>query len=366
MKDIQESSKMNNLVAEEPEFILGDLWKELFAKLIKLKSQMPRILLTGVVFALLGAALVWIKNSTYTGRVNFVIEESKQNSAGLFGALAGQIGLDMSSLSGNSGILAGDNVLELLKSPTLLKKVLLSPNPDDTSTSLALAYATAYGYEPSFIKAIGEKNIFKPRTPITFALTANRIEDSLLHIISKRILEKELSVFKPDKKLSIFSLELTTRNEKLSQLISLRLIDQAANLYVETKTRRLRINVDRLQRKADSVAYLLNSQTLSSASKDLINANPTYINTGVDLEISNRDKALLGGIYSDLNKSLDISKTALIQETPTIEIIDKPELPLKKNEWKWYLIVPLSFIVGILFSSMILLFFVPLGRSSNK
>lgn len=365
MNDIQDSNKMNNLVSEEPEFILGDVWKDLFAKLIKLKSQIPRILLTGVVFALLGAAIVWIKNSTYTGRVNFVIEESKQNSAGLFGALAGQIGLDMSSLSGNSGILAGDNVLELLKSPTLLKKVLLSPYPEDTSSSLAKAYATAYGYAPSFIKAVGETNIFKPRSPKTFALTANRIEDSLLHIISKRILEKELSVFKPDKKLSIFSLELTTRNEKLSQLISLRLIDQAANLYVETKTRRLRINVDRLQRKSDSVAYLLNRQTLSSASKDLINANPTYINTGVNLEISNRDKALLGGIYSDLNKSLDISKTALIQETPTIEIIDKPELPLKKNEWKWYFVIPISFILGMLTSTMLFVFFVPIRKRSN-
>ncbi len=366
MNESQHDINVNKLLSEEPEFILGDLWKQWFAKLTKLRYHIPGILLSGLIFASLGGGLVWIKNSTYTARVNFVIEESKQNSSGLFGALAGQIGLDLTSLSGNSGLLAGDNVLELLKSPTLLKKVLLSTDPEDSSKSLAFVYASSYGYAPSFIKAVGKKEVFIPKTHAGYTDKPNRTEDSLLHIISKRIREKELSVFKPDKKLSLFSLEVTTRNEKLSQVISLRLIDAASNLYIETKTRRLRLNVDRLQRKSDSVAFLLDRKIFSSASKDLINANPTFINTGVDLEISNRDKSLLGGIYSDLNKSLDMSKTALIQETPTIEVIDKPELPLKKNEWKWYLIVPLIFLVGIFFTCMLFIFFIPIKEPQKK
>jgi uncharacterized protein involved in exopolysaccharide biosynthesis len=359
MSQTGNSKNIDNLLQEEPDFIMGNLWKDAMGRLVKLKFHSKTIIFLAVVFSLLGGGLAWLKNPSYTGKVNFVIEESKQNSGGLFSALAGQIGLDMSSLSGNSGILAGDNVLELLKSPTLLKKVLLSSDPEDSIHSIAMKYAVVYKYAPSFFEAAGKKEIFKPINAIQNTYSSSRTEDSLLKIIGKRILEKELIVYKPDKKLSVFSLELSTRDERLSQLISLRLIEQASSLYVQTKTRRLRINVDRLQRKADSVAFLLNRKTYTSASKDLLNANPSYFNTEVDLEISNRDKALLGGIFSDLNKSLDISKTALIQETPTIEVIDKPELPLKKNEWMWYLLMPLGFFVGLVFSSFLCMFFLP-------
>lgn len=359
----KENSKQDNfLLQEEPDFILGNLWKDSLVNLVKLKYYSKTILLSSVVFSLLGGALAWLKNPTYTGKVNFVIEENKQNSGGLFSALAGQIGLDMGSLSGNSGILAGDNVLELLKSPTLLKKVLLSSDPDDSVHSLAWNYAVTYEFASSFLDAAGKHEIFKPIYVGQQKITTNRTEDSLLKIIGKRIVEKELSVYKPDKKLTVFSLELTTRSERLSQLIGLRLIEQASNLYVETKTRRLKINVDRLQRKADSVAFLLNRRTYTSASMDLLNANPSFLNTEVDLEISNRDKALLSGIFSDLNKSLDISKTALIQETPTIEVIDKPELPLKKNEWNWYFLMPIGFFFGLFFSSFLGLFFLPMRK----
>jgi uncharacterized protein involved in exopolysaccharide biosynthesis len=109
----------------EKEYQVGRVWIDLFAKLSGLKHNAIQILLSGLVCALLGFGYSFWKQPEYMARVNFVIEENKQNAGGLFSALAGQVGMDLSTLSGMSGILAGDNVLELLKSPTLLKKVLI-------------------------------------------------------------------------------------------------------------------------------------------------------------------------------------------------------------------------------------------------
>jgi hypothetical protein len=61
----------------------------------------------------------------------------------------------------------------------------------------------------------------------------------------------------------------------------------------------------------------------------LFNANPGDVATIASVDISSREKSLLSIIYADLNKSLELTRTALIQETPTIEIVDKPVFPLK-------------------------------------
>lgn len=342
--------KQHNTNTSEPGYRVGSVWTGLFSKLGGLKYQGKQILLSGLVCAVLGMGYSFLKKPVYLARVNFVIEENKQNAGGLFSALAGQVGMDLSSLSGMSGILAGDNVLELLKSPTLLKKVLLTSYPGDSSNTLAYKYAEANGKLQQYNKLAGG-DFGKP--------TSKRIGDSLLTAISTRIIEKELSVYKPDRKLSVFRLDLSTRDEILSQTIASRLIDQAAKLYIETKTKRLKLNVDRLQRKADSIGALLNYRTEASVRKDIINQNPSYASTEVDLEITNREKGMLSIIYGDVNKSLDITRTALIQETPTIEIIDTPDLPLKKTEVKWYFAAALGLLIGVVLYIFATLWFRP-------
>ena len=345
--------EQQNFNASEPGYRVGSVWTELLTKLSGLKYQGKQIILTGLVFALLGLGYSFLKKPVYLARVNFVIEENKQNAGGLFSALAGQVGMDLSSLSGMSGILAGDNVLELLKSPTLLKKVLLSPYPGDTSNTLAYKYTEAYNKLDQYSKLVGgdfNQPAFK------------RVADSLLTAISTRIIEKELSVYKPDRKLSVFRLDLSTRDELLSQTIATRLLDQAANLYIETKTRRLKLNVDRLQKKSDSIGALLNYRTEASANKDIINQNPSFVSTEVDVEISNREKGMLSIIYGDVNKSLDITRTALIQETPTIEIIDTPDLPLKKNQFFWYE----GFFIGFFIGQLVLILYLILSTKKSR
>lgn len=359
----------------EQEYQVGKVWVHLFDRFKGLKNQGKQIMLSGVVFALLGLGYSFLKKPTYLARVNFVIEENKQNAGGLFSALAGQIGVDLSSLSGISGILAGDNVLELLKSTSMLKKVLLTPYPGDSAHTLAYKYAESYGKLEQYKKLAGT-DIFNSPPSIggetesagadeggVVSKINNRIQDSLLNVIATRIIEKELAVYKPDRKLSVFRLDLTTRDELLSQTIGLRMINKAADQYIQTKTKRLRNNVERLQAKADSIANLLNARTVRAAEKDIINQNPSYINTEVDIEISSREKSMLNLIYADLNKSIDLTRTALIQETPTIEIIDTPDLPLKKEEVKWYIAVSLFFVVGTLIYVLFFTWFTPYKKN---
>ncbi|HVZ26507.1 MAG TPA: hypothetical protein VG842_10650, partial [Sediminibacterium sp.] len=80
-----------------------------------------------------------------------------------------------------------------------------------------------------------------------------------------------------------------------------------------------------------------NSKTYATAdaSRMLLDANPAYKKPEVTTEISSRDKYMQATIYSEIVKNLEMSKTALIQETPTIQVVDEPTIPLKKNHLKF-------------------------------
>lgn len=335
-------------IPEDPAFSLKSTiaqWSGYWALLLKNWKQ---LLVAAIAGGLLGLGYFWFTKPSYTARLTFVVEEAKQSGGGVLSALAGQFGVDIGGMSGTSGVLAGDNVQELLKSRFLLKKVLLSKSPLDASHSIAEDYAISYGWQEKWAKkiGIGPKNTSFPIE----AKVLSRVQDSLLQVIMKEMLEKELAVSKPDKKLGFFELNVTNKQELLSQSICLQLIKEATFFYIDTKTRRLKVNVERLQRKSDSLEYLLNRKTVStlSANRDLLNVNPAFTTAGADVEISNRDKVILSTIYGEVVKNLEISKTALIQETPTVQLVDQPELPLKKNKMEWWMAVGLGMVISII------------------
>lgn len=302
---------------------LNYLWKR--------KFQFLPVAVAGV---LLGLLLAWYWPVTYTSRVLFVVDDTKGSGGSMLSSLAGQIGLDMGSLS-TGGVLAGDNVLQLLKSQKLIKQTLLTPyeqsKPDYT---LADKYAEAGKLKESW------KKYNKDGPLVSFPPDRSkysRLQDSLLQDMVIRIGDGNFSISKPDKKLTFFEASATMKDEKLSQLFCTRLIKNATDFYVQTKTKKLRTNVERLQRRTDSIGYLLNRKTYatSASSKMLLDANPAFPTAEVSSEVQGRDKMMLSTAYSEVFKSLEASKTMLMQETPTIEIVDVSEYPLKKNHLKY-------------------------------
>lgn len=290
-----------------------------------------KFILIGIalVGALAGILYAWQKPVTYTSRLTFVVEEGGGGGGSILSGLAGQFGFDLGGMSGTGGVLAGDNVQQLLKSTKMIKNTLLSPITDSSEVSIADEYART----AKLSQAWGDK--YNGGKPISFPMGVKytRLQDSLLQVMIKGITEGELSVGKPDKKLSFFEASVTMHNENVAKVFNTRLIDEATRFYIETKTMRQRNNVNRLQARADSIGRLLNRQTYSASAANsiMLDANPAYPTAGVGVELKQRDKMVLQTIYAEIVKNLEISRTMLLQETPTFQIVDEPELPLKKN-----------------------------------
>jgi hypothetical protein len=331
---------------EEASYFIGDLLGSIKKRVAFLMAHWGLMLMMGTVGGVLGVGYAFIKNDTYTAATTFVVEDNKSSGGGIASALAGQFGLDLGGLTGGSGVLQGDNVLELLKSKTLLKKALLTSYDSAGTITLADAYANAYGFTSKWASSnkVGRVINFSSKKGVF-----TRLEDSLIHVITKRITEKELSISKPDKKLSLFSLQITTRDEQLSQLLCQRLLAVTSSFYIDTKTKRVRGNVERLQQRVDSIKAVLNNKTYTAitTNRELLDANPAFAQGGeMQAEVSGRDKMVQAAIFGELTKNLEASKTALLQETPTIQVVDTPEMPLKKNEVSWLLALIAGAFIG--------------------
>ncbi|WP_429379738.1 hypothetical protein [Mucilaginibacter sp. UYCu711] len=308
----------------------------------------------------MGALTTWLWSPTYTARLTFVVDDSKSaGGSGGLSALAGLAGMDLNALGGGSGVLAGDNVQELVKSHKLIKATLVTAY--DSTQTLADRYAAVYKLNKKWLKYSPDGKI--TRFPLN-GTQNTRLQDSLLHEMTTLILDGEFGIAKTDKKLGFFEVNVTMKDEKLAQLFCNRMIKAATDFYINTKTKRLRYNVQRLQQRVDSIGAMLNHKTYTSAaaSKGILDINPAYTSPNADIEVKERDKILLTTTYTETVKSLETSKTMLAQETPTVQIVDEPELPLKKNRIKYYLIIP----VGVLLSGILFSFYVLATRKRSK
>jgi hypothetical protein len=345
----------------EPEFSFKKLIDDRLADakyIWQFKKTLVLVLIAG---ALLGALTSWLWTPTYTARLTFVVDDSKSSggSGGGLSALAGQFGFNLDGLGGASGVLAGDNVEELIKSHKLIKATLLTAY--DSTQTLADRYAAANKLDKKWLKYSPDGKMI--RFPLNGAHNT-RLQDSLLHEMTTLILEGEFEIAKTDKKLGFFEVNTTMKDEKLAQLFCTRMIKQSTDFFITTKTKRLRNNVNRLQQRADSIESILNHKTyaVSTANKDLLDLNPAYTSANANVEVKDRDKIVLATVFSETVKNLESSKTMLAQETPTVQIVDEPELPLKKNKLKY----SIAILTGILLSGIIFSFYILLTRKTSK
>lgn len=276
------------------------------------------------------------QKATYTAKITFVLEEGKGASSGLGGlaSLAGQFGVDVGGSSGG-GLLSGDNILLYFKSPSLAREVLLSAFDSSTNTSIADVYAEEYELRRGWNE---NKKIGNVQFPILNSnVTYSRLQDSLLQTIINTIVTSQFTVARTDKKAGFIDVSSTMQNELLAKIYCERIVQKVVERYINIKTQRQNATVQKLQLRVDSIASLLKQKTVSSASlqnsSSTMDINPLYrTGTSVAVESTLRDKTLLSAIFASVTQNLEMAKFTLSQETPVIQIVDAPILPLKKEK----------------------------------
>lgn len=300
-----------------------------------LRTKLLLIVGVTVVGALLGLLYVSFKPIKYTARSSFVVEDSKSlGGSGLMGAISGQLGPELLGALGGSNLLSGENIIELAKSRSLLRKTFLT-SYDGSNVSLADRYATSLKLKEDWLDSR------KVGVNIDFSLSKkkySRLEDSLLNTLIDRVIKKDIEVFKPDRRLSLFEINITMRDEQLASLFCTRLLSKTSDLYINAKTKRIKGNISRLQHLADSLQLYANQRVRTTAQSNfkMLDLNPQYYDQEVESTINTREESLSGMIYAEVLKNLEISKASLLQETPTIQLVDSPETPLPSNLNEWY------------------------------
>ena len=333
-----------NILIEDEPFSISQVFTNMKNSFVQLLTHWKKLSLFAFIGGLMGVLVAFFIPTTYTAKTTFVVEEAKSGGSSILSSLAGQTGLDIASLSGGNGLFSGDNVLLLLKSTSLIKKSLLSPY-DETQT-LADAYANVNHLKEKWLSNS------KINKEINFSEKLTRLEDSLLQTIMYTIINKEISITRMDKKVSIFELLVTSKDEKFSYLFSTNLLKKTAEFYIDIKVGNLRKNVIRLQERADSLLDLLDKKTYKAAevTSQMLNGNRALPDLVSSSEISTRNKTIQTTVYTSLIQNLEISKISLIQQTPVFQNLDNPEYPLKitKASKLIYLIIGamLAFIIG--------------------
>jgi uncharacterized protein involved in exopolysaccharide biosynthesis len=309
--------------------------KELIQKIQELiayfKTQWKLIIGIAALGGIIGFVYASFQKPTYSATTTFVLEEDKGGGMGGAMGLASSFGFDIGG--GGGGLFTSSNIIELMKSRLVVEKTLLNPvQVNGKEISLADYHIQINELKEEWAKKPALANI-------NFPVNADRTkfslqQDSILHVISAGITQENLVIVQKDKKVSIISLTIKTENELFSKLFCEQLLKETSDFYIETKSKKSRLNVDILQHQADSIRAELNSAItgVATASDNVYNLNPALNVKRTPSTRRQVDVQANTAILTQLVAQLELSKVSLRKETPLVQLIDRPILPLEKDK----------------------------------
>lgn len=313
------------------------------------------ILLAAFVFGLTGILYAWFKKPLYTAEMSFVTETDSKVPISSYAGLAAQFGIDIGG--GSNNLFEGENLIELLRSKTMVIQTLLSSYNGSKDDLMIHHYLRIHKLDSKGVAAKIDFSLYE--------IKPNRYRDSVLKKVADQIIKKDLYIGKRDKKLSIIDIAFTSIDEIFAKEFTESLANNAIKYYTDYKVRKSRQNVAILERQTDSVRNMLFGSIGDVAAITDLNVNPIRQSAKTGSQKRQVDVQANGALYAELVKNLELSRLSLRRETPLIQVIDKPVLPLRVNGiGRFFAGIIAAFIGGIL--TIFILLFVRWLRSQQE
>lgn len=272
----------------------------------------------------------YLKPKVYSASTSFVLQNA-ESGLNEISSLASLAGVNLGGLAESSDLFQIDNIQELYRSHKMIAATLLSQADFPEGKSLLIdRYIDQRKYRR---KWSDELNSLEFKREL---FGKSRLQDSLLLEFTDDIRKSTLGVSKPSRKLTILNININDEDPYFAKAFNEKLVENVSHFYKSTMTEKSGKNLTILQNQADSVKLVLDNLMLELAEiqEGAPNRNPLYKKTLVQEQKLMIDMAASSAIYETVVTNLELAKIAHRNNTPLIQIIDEPILPLPNSRWK--------------------------------
>ena len=301
------------------------------------------ILISTVLIVSIISGLVYSSNQKdkFEAVLSFIVEgQSEGSNLSSLSGMASQFGLDLGGSSSSS--FSQQNVIELLKSRKIIESTLSKSCIVNNEEDILLNHY------------ISINNMIQDGENISFISSS---KDSITNIIWRQITNSKLDISYQNDEANILNLTYTSINSEFAKNFTELLVEEMSQMYSHYQTEKTRKSLKNLELRSDSIfRELKNSERNFARVKD---RNLRVINASGRLDEIKymREVQVLNAIYLELIKNTELVKMNLLNETPIIQLIDVPVLPLEysNRSSKLFWVFSFSFLGLFLVSSLIIL-----------
>lgn len=298
--------------------------------------------IVGLVGGIAGIIYQNTQKTEYKSHLVFALDDENGNGNSLsLMNLASQFGF---SPGGNNNIFSNDNILEIIKSRRIIETVLLSVDTFNTKPFTFIEY---------YLEVSGKRNSEPQIKNIHFPVNQSRNsftyqQDSLLYKIFLRFTDKYIIAKRPDLKLSLYEVDVTSPDEKFTKDFTDKIVQETSNYYFEIRTAKSKKMLNTLEGRVDAMKGNLNSSISKEADSKDQNMNPAFSMGIVPTQKQEVNIQVYGKAYAEMFKNMELARFQYLNDVPLMQIIDPASYPMERIQFgKWNYFI-LFFIFSIL------------------
>jgi len=303
------------------------------------------VLLGAILMGVAGYIYATVSKTKYQANASFNVVDSRGMGGGLM-AIMSSFGLSGGAGTSNE-ILSG-----IIQSRHAVKSAFLSEvEYKGHQEKLIHIFFEEYGYYEAW-QGDPVMDSFKFKANTIFELT--RKEDSILNIMYTPFVEDFMEV---DYEIlqGLIMVSVKTYSYDFSVGMLNKILDYSVEFFVEKQIEGKKNSIEVAQFKVDSLEAALQAKRMRLAALTDRSKYLERAEGAVEMQRLNTEISALTVRVATSRDALEIAKTSLLQETPIINVIDRPSYATDIKRKKWKIWTLLGAVVGAALSVIILL-----------